>query len=125
MSSQVLTDTDEQTLVNLLEQVEEYIDDTNYERCAREVDNGFHYDYGSITNAWHSQPDIELNQYTGEFILDIEGVSDYVLNELTEACNYQYDMLSFSLNPNEDHDVGVTWHWSRVDNTVRFWWEVN
>lgn len=125
MSLQDLTDSEEQTLIKLLDQVEEYMDETSYERCAKEVDNGFYYDYGSITNAWHSQTDIEINEEWGELTLDTKGIPDYILDHLVQCCNEDYGTVTFSIGDYEDHVVNAKWHWGRVKGETYLQCEVS
>jgi len=119
MSSQDLTnrepnDEEEQVLSKLLDRVEQYIDDTADDRWGKEVDNGFYYDYGSITNAWHSEPGVEINEDWGELVLDVKNTPDYILDHLVHYCNEYYNTVRFSIGYDE-HEFNAKWHWGRLE----------
>ena len=113
---QSLTANESTLLENLLEQVENYIQDQPL--TGKVVDNGFYYDYGSITGAWHSSPELELDEDWGELELDVEHVEDYILDHLVESVNGEYKTISCQVSrrgyEDSTEEINTSWYWCRV-----------
>ena len=120
MSLRDLTDEEYSVMMGLLEKVNEFLEDTEGERVGREHDNGFNYDYGSITNAWHSEYEVEINNLDwGTFCLDAKGIPDYILDHLVETCNYEHSTVLFTItNTGEEYDATAEWTWGREKDVV-------
>ena len=114
---------EEKILTNLLERVQIILEETQVDRKATCVDNGFFYDYGSITNAWHSEPDVEYSSdWENELYLDnTKEVSDDILNALLEHLSCEHGRIVFVSSDEydtTDHELDADWHWTREGDTV-------
>ena len=114
-----LTDEQEDIVVGLTDQVDRYV--TNEPLRGVEVDDGFYYDYGSITNAWHSQPSVEFDEHWGEIELDVGEVEDYILDHLVEWASEEHSSIYYNLQGRyEDtmHHIKAKWYWTRSKGKV-------
>lgn len=114
-----LTDEQEDIVVGLTDQVDRYM--TNEPLRGVEVDDGFYYDYGSITGAWHSQPDVEFTEDWGEIELDVGEVEDYILDHLVEWVSEEHSNIYYNLQGRyEDtmHHTKAKWYWTRSKGKV-------
>ena len=119
MKTQELTNKEEEILDSLSEKITSYIDEVDL--CANEVDNGFYYDYGSITNAWHSQPDVEFDEDWGVISLGNSRIPDYVLERLVAWCKKAYSRVSYTVDTEYDSktsDARADWNWYRSKEEV-------
>jgi len=114
-----LTANESTLLENLVEQAENYI--RNEPLTGHSVDDGFYYDYGSITGAWHSVPAMEYTPEDWGYIeleLDGEQIRDYILDHLVEwASDYwpaiDYDTYDRSCDEPMNRRANVKWHWEK------------
>ena len=112
-----LTLSEQSLLENLIKQAESYI--MSERLTGYDVDDGFHYDYGDITNAWHSVPSVEFSPEEWGYIeLDVGQVRDYILDHLAEWASdfwpvIDYDTYGRGCDEPMTRRINVKWYWER------------
>ena len=117
MSLPELTEAEEDTLASLLNQVETYLDEQPLR--AWEVKDGFSYDYGSITNAWHSMDYVEFDEDWGYIGLDTSNEPDYIFEHMVEELQRLFSTVYYELLDKWDSktcSAKARWGWRRDNN---------
>lgn len=113
-----LSDESKDEFDSLLGDVHDIFDETASEREAWYLDGGFYYDYGDITNAWHSDYQIQFDEdFSTEFTLDVPANWTWQISKcFIDYVEHYHSKIPFRLS----EQVRNTKEYVEVSTTVEF-----